>query len=193
MYSVPRFMFFFLFIFTIASTQSILSQQDDSFAQVYERTYKSGFSPRFVGEDVLVNENRKSSFLGVVYSLLLPGMGELYADRFDRGKYPFIMELALWAGALGINAYGNWVQDDARIFAQQHAGIDPAGKNDDFFVNIENYSDLSEFNNQRLIERRTDELYPDEAAWRWAWDSEANRKEYKDQRIHADEMHNAVT
>ncbi|MFA6234549.1 MAG: hypothetical protein WC824_10260, partial [Bacteroidota bacterium] len=52
---------------------------------------------------------------------------------------------------------------------------------------------LSEFNNQRLIERRTDELYPDEAAWRWAWDSEANRKEYKDQRIHADEMHNAVT
>lgn len=138
-------------------------------------------------------EGRKSGFLAAGYSLLFPGMGELYAGRFDRGKYPLAAEIALWIGALGINAYGNWVQNDARIFAQRHAGVDPSGKDDDFFVDIENYSDLHDFNNQRLIERRTDELYPDEATWRWTWDTEQNREEYKDLRIHADEMHNAVT
>jgi hypothetical protein len=146
-----------------------------------------------IAGDDIAPEGRKSAFLGVVSSLLLPGMGELYAGRFDRGKYPFITEIALWIGAFGIDMYGDWVRDDARIFAQRHAGIDPSGKDDDFFVNIENYTDLHDYNNQRLIERRLDDLYPDESAWRWAWDTEENRKEYKDQRIHSDEMYNAVT
>ena len=135
----------------------------------------------------------KSGFLGVLYSIAVPGMGELYAGRFDTGKYPFITEIALWLGALGMDMYGDWVRDDARVFARRHAGIDPAGKDESFWVNIENYRDIHDYNNQRLIERRTGDLYPDESSWQWAWDSEENRKEYKDQRIHADEMHNAVT
>ncbi|MFZ1728815.1 MAG: hypothetical protein WBQ23_02905 [Bacteroidota bacterium] len=193
MHSVSRFMFFFFLLLIAIQSRTLFCQQDPSFHQAYEQAYQTGFSAQPDDAVAVVNGDRKSSFLGVVYSLILPGMGELYGDRFDRGQYPFIAEIALWAGALGINAYGNWVQDDARIFAQQHAGIDPNGKPDAFFVNIENYSDLSDFNNQRLIERRTDELYPDEAAWQWSWDSESNRKEFKSQRIHADEMHNAVT
>lgn len=135
----------------------------------------------------------KSGFLAVLSSIAIPGMGELYAGRFDRGKYPFITEIALWIGALGVDMYGGWVRDDARIHAQRHAGIDPAGKDESFWVNIENYRDIHDYNNQRLIERRTDELYPDEATWQWAWDSEESRTDYKEQRIHADEMSNAVT
>ena len=147
------------------------------------------------GAEVMAEEaaGEKSAFLGVLYSLAVPGMGELYAGRFDRGKYPFITEIALWIGAFGINMYGNWVQDDARIYAQRHAGIDAAGKDENFFVNIENYRDLADYNNQRLIERRTEDLYPDEAAWQWNWDSEESRREYKDLRIQSDELHNAVT
>ncbi|MBE0643035.1 MAG: hypothetical protein IH600_03050 [Bacteroidetes bacterium] len=193
MYFVSRFMFISLLFFTIMTPRTMLGQQDPAFPQVYEQAYAGGFDRL---PDVAVDtdaDGKKSGFAGVAYSLLLPGMGELYADRFDRGKYPFVTEIALWIGALGINSYGNWVQDDARLFARQHAGVDPTGKSDDFFVNIENYSDIHDFNNQRLNERRTDELYPDEPAWQWAWDTDANRKEYKDQRIHADEMHNAVT
>ncbi len=193
MYSVLRFMFVFLFFSFIPFSEPLIAQQDPDFAQVYEQTYVEGFDRPSALAVETTADGRKSGFVGVAYSLLLPGMGEWYADRFDRGIYPFVTEIALWAGALGINAYGNWVQDDARLFARQHAGIDPTGKNDDFFVNIENYSDIHDFNEQRLNERRTDELYPDDPAWQWAWDSEANRQEYKDQRIHADEMHNAVT
>jgi hypothetical protein len=137
--------------------------------------------------------DRKSGFLGVLFSALLPGMGELYAGRFDRGKYPLIVEGALWVGLIGINAYGNWTETDARSFAAVHAGVNGAGKDDDYFVNIENYRDLYEYNNQRLAERRLNDVYPDSPEYYWEWDSEANRTSYKDQRIKADELHNGVT
>jgi len=178
----------------IDHASDLKSDPQASFSQVYERTYA-----RSSGSDLsipLVNETTmesKSGFLAVMYSLVLPGMGELYAGRFDRGKYPLITEAGLWLGLIGVNSYGNWVEDDARTYAIQHAGIDPAGKDDKFFVNIENYVDLADYNNQRLIERRLDEVYPDEETWRWSWDSEAHRLDYKDQRIFADELHNAVT
>lgn len=166
----------------------------ESFAQVYEQSYRAVrmndlAAPLIDG----AQRKSKSGFLAVMYSLVLPGMGELYAGRFDRGKYPLITEAGLWLGLIGVNSYGNWVEDDARTFAIQHAGIDPAGKDDKFFVNIENYVNLADYNNQRLIERRLDEIYPDEEAWRWSWDSKTNRLDYKDQRIFADELHNAVT
>ena len=175
-----------------------------SFSEVYEHSYRavsaSATDTRAADTEELsfplsgqMAQGSKSGFLAVMYSLVLPGMGELYAGRFDRGKYPLITEAGLWLGLIGVNSYGNWVEDDARTYAIQHAGIDPTGKEDKFFVNIENYSDLADYNNQRLIERRLDEVYPDQEVWRWSWDSEAHRLEYKDQRIFADELHNAVT
>jgi hypothetical protein len=36
-----------------------------------------------------------SGSLGVLYSLVLPGMGELYAGPQDRGMYPLITEAGL--------------------------------------------------------------------------------------------------
>jgi uncharacterized membrane protein len=166
------------------------------FATVYQNTYKKADVSRTVSlglTDERSTEEKKSGFVAVLYSLALPGMGELYAGRFDKGKYPLILEAGLWLGMFGVNSYGNWVQDDARLYAQQHAGIDPAGKDDDFYIDIENYADLYDYNNQMLVERRLEDLYPDESGWRWQWDSEENRLEYKDQRIFSDELYNGVT
>jgi len=149
--------------------------------------------PAAMGATFEGDGEEKSGFLGVLYSMVLPGMGEMYAGRMDRGMYPLITEAGLWLGLIGVNTYGSWVRDDARTFARQHAGVDPAGKADEFWVHIENYRDLYDYNNQRLIERRLDELYPDEASFQWQWDSETSRKYYKDRRILSDEMSNAVS
>ncbi|MDT8323817.1 MAG: hypothetical protein RRA94_06900, partial [Bacteroidota bacterium] len=196
-----------------ASVPAVTSGAADAsvpaFSATYERVYAGG-KPQALPAQALpaqalpaqalpallpgeVTEGRKSAFVAVLYSLALPGMGELYAGRFDRGKYPLILEAGLWLGLIGVNSYGNWVEDDARLFAVQHAGINAAGKEDDYFVDIENYSDLYDYNNQMLVERRLEDVYPDESAWRWDWDSEENRLDYKDQRIFADELHNGVT
>jgi len=167
---------------------------DASFRTAHQRMLEE--APESRPNDALVpgaEGERKSGSLAVLYSVILPGMGELYAGRFDRGMYPLVTEGALWLGLIGVNTYGTWVQDDARLFARQHAAFDPVGKSDEYYVHIENYKDIYDFNNQRLIERRLDEMYPDEAAWQWDWDSDENRAYYKDRRILSDKMHNAVS
>jgi hypothetical protein len=135
---------------------------------------------------------RKSGTLAVLASIVLPGMGELYAGRFDAGKYPLMVEGALWVGLVGVNSYGTWIQNDARTFAAQHAGVNGAGKDDQFYVNIENYSTLDEYNNAQLVQYNFNAVYPNTAEWQWSWDADANRSAYRQERIHSDEMHNAV-
>jgi hypothetical protein len=137
---------------------------------------------------------KKSPFIGVLYSFLLPGMGEVYADRTDRMYAPLISEAALWLGVAGFNAYGNSLRHDARLFAQTHAGVDQSGKADQYFVDIGNYSDIYQYNDYRLVERNLSALYDiNNPSFFWKWDSDGNRAEYKDQRIKSDKMYNAVS
>ena len=135
----------------------------------------------------------KSRFLGVVYSLLLPGMGELYAERFDAGLYPLVLEGALWLGFAGFNAYGGWLRSDSRSYAIQHAGANIDGKDDQFFVDIANYSSTHDYNQQKLIDRNLAALYSEDpgSPYLWNWSSDAERQKYKDQRTHSEEMYNA--
>ena len=50
---------------------------------------------------------KKSVGLGIIYSLLLPGMGELYADAYNTGKYFTIADGVLWGTLIGMSAYSN--------------------------------------------------------------------------------------
>ena len=138
---------------------------------------------------------KKSRFLGIVYSLLLPGMGELYADRFDRGRIPLIVEGFLWLGFTGLTLYSDNVADNAITFAQQHAGIDPDGKDDDFFNNVENHINVYAYNDTKLNFRELDALYPTGRGdgYYWQWDTDENRADYEDQRILADNLSNSVS
>jgi hypothetical protein len=193
--SVPAILAYTLLFSLVGFAQPTTSvDAGEDFATAYERLLAEAHNSEDPSQ-LFQQEagERKSGSLAVLYSIILPGMGELYADRFDRGKYPLIAEASLWLGLLGVNAYGDWVQQDARTFARQHGGFDGAGKTDEFYVRIENYQDLYDYNNQRLIERRLDDLYPDQPQWYWEWDSDENRRYYKDRRILSDKMHNAVS
>jgi hypothetical protein len=136
---------------------------------------------------------RKSGLLAVAASLVLPGAGEWYAGRFDRGQYPLIAEGILWLGFAGFRTYGAWIQNDARLFAGQRAGVSAAGKEDQYFGDIGNYNSLTDYNAQKLIDRNLGALYPEDASagYGWKWSSAAERQSYKDQRISSDEMVNA--
>ena len=136
---------------------------------------------------------RKSGFLAILSSALLPGMGELYAGRFDRGRYPLIADGVLWLALAGVNVTGNWIQTDARTFASQAAGVQTAGKDEQFFVDIGNYMSLADYNAAKRIERAVDRLYPEDpaAGYAWEWRSSGDRTAYRDQRIRADEFFNA--
>ncbi len=132
---------------------------------------------------------KKSTGLAAIYSLLLPGMGELYAGGFESGKYFLIAEGALWLTYASFEIYGNQIRDDARAFAQAHAGVNPAGKNDQFFVDIGNYLNTDEYNQQKLRDHDVTKLY-DDPTYQWAWDTDPSRSTFREQRIASDNMYN---
>jgi hypothetical protein len=136
---------------------------------------------------------RKSSLLAVLYSVLLPGMGELYAGRGDRMLYPLVAEGVLWLGFAGVNVYAVRVRDDARVFARQHAGAPSSGPDDSYYVALGNYNSIDEYNDAKLVARDLEAVYAGDlyAARYWKWDEVASRLEYKDQRILSDDMFNA--
>jgi len=135
------------------------------------------------------SESQKSVVLAVVASLILPGMGEMYAGSFESGKYNLIAEGALWLAYSGFRMHANWLQQDAQTFANQHASANFNNKDDQYSVNIGNFNTTDEYNQTKLRNRETDLVYTTDQ-YNWQWDSDANRTQFKDLRIRSGEVKN---
>ena len=133
---------------------------------------------------------KKNPLLAVCYSLLLPGMGELYAGRFDVGRYSLIGEGALWLTYASYVHYGNWLRGDARQFAVDHSGANPAGKDDNFYVNLATYNSVYDYNEHQLQSRNITELYDPAQGYYWNWDSDNDRNQFHELRISSDRVIN---
>lgn len=132
---------------------------------------------------------RKSVGLAVIYSLLLPGMGELYAGDYASGKYFTGADGVLWLGLGAVDLHARSMRDDARAYAALHADFNPSGKDDGFYINVGNFDDVYGYNEQVLRDRDAYKLYDPAAAY-WRWDATANRELYRDQRVASDAMFN---
>ena len=133
---------------------------------------------------------KKNVGLALIYSLLLPGMGELYVGDYSTGKYFTMGEAALWLTYTSFELYGTWLRDDARSFAAFHAGVNPDGKDDQFFVDIGNFLNTYEYNEKKLRDREPDKLYDVNSTYFWQWDSDPNRASYRGLRISHDRVFN---
>ena len=134
--------------------------------------------------------SKKAVGLAVLYSLLVPGMGELYAGGFGSGKYFLIAEGGLWITYAAFEIHGNDLRDGARSFAAARAGVSIAGKDDQFFVDLGNFLTMDEYNDKRLRDREPAKLYSTVAGQYWRWDSEDSRLTYREQRISSEDMYN---
>ena len=127
-----------------------------------------------------LDSEKKSVGLGIVYSLLLPGMGELYADAYNVGKYFTIADGLLWGTFIGMNAYSNWQEDSYKSYAASEAGvINDASKDEDFYANIGDYTSVYTYNEQKALERNFDEMYDEQTNF-WKWNSTDERRTYRD-------------
>ena len=150
------------------------------FFQDFSQGFKQDLStPALAGQ-------RKSTGLAVVYSFLLPGMGELYAGDFSSGKYFLIGEGALWITFGIFDGRGNALQRDARTLAVARAGVNANGKNDQFYVDIGNFNSVEEYNEKKLQDREPQKLYDAAAGYGWRWTSDADRATYRNQRVASD-------
>ncbi|MGA7159578.1 MAG: hypothetical protein WBZ48_01160 [Bacteroidota bacterium] len=144
----------------------------------------------YAAQDNLAIPKKKSQATAVLYSLLLPGMGEWYADDFGSGRYSLIAEATLWLTYASFQQYGTWYQNDARQFAVAHASASSNGKNDQFFVNMANFDNVYEYNDQKLRERDAADLYDPASGYFWSWDSDADREHFRALRVSGDRIFN---
>lgn len=123
-------------------------------------------------------EENKSGALAFLYSFLLPGMGELYANRYDVGAYFIAVEGMLWLSLGGLNYYGNWQRDNYKEYASVHAGVDIKGKSETYFATISSYLSISDYNNEKYLNREFHKVL-DLKTFYWDWLSNDFRKTYR--------------
>jgi hypothetical protein len=141
-------------------------------------------------QNPVLTPDKKSPATAVFYSLLLPGLGEWYVDRFDLGKYSLMSEAGLWLSYYSLQRYGTWIRDDARQYAIVHANAQVAGKNDQYFVDLGNFNDTYEYNEKKLIDRTPERLYDVDQGYYWQWDTDENRKTYRSLRVSSEKVFN---
>jgi hypothetical protein len=132
---------------------------------------------------------RKSVPIAIALSLVLPGMGELYAGNFQSGKYLLAADAGLWLTYGGFQLYGDWLRRDARSFATQRAGASFENKDEQFEVNIGNFLSVEDYNEAKLRNRQFDLLYDPKSTYAWRWSSDADRLRFREQRIRSDESY----
>jgi hypothetical protein len=113
---------------------------------------------------------KKNVGLAIIYSLILPGMGELYAGNYTTGKYFTIAEGALWGTFIGMNVYSKWKKNAYHSFAASNGGVNVAGKTDDYYATIGSYLDINEYNDDMARNGEFDKMYNTEQYY-WKWSS----------------------
>jgi len=181
-------------IFLILVLTPFLSSQDTKSLIELEteiRSVSPGNQINFAEFPPVQKLERKKTGLAILYSVLLPGMGELYAESYSSGKYFTIAEGALWGVFIGMNSYANWQKDRYKSFAASRAGIDINGKDDEYYGTISNYVSIEEYNNEKAIERSFDEMY-NPSQYFWDWGNQANREQYRSMWLSSEQTFNDV-
>ncbi len=125
------------------------------------------------------DDKKKNPALAILYSLLLPGMGELYAGDYSSGKYFTIADGVLWGTFAGFEIYGKWKENDYKSFAESKAGVNLNGKEAEYFANIGIYQSIDDYNAAMELNRDFDKTYKT-ATYYWKWNNNDQRKEYRD-------------
>ena len=131
-------------------------------------------------ENLIYDEQleKKSAGLAILYSLLLPGMGELYADAYDSGKYFTIAEGVLVATFIGMNVYANNQEDNYKAYATSNANVNTNGKDETYFATISEFDNIFQYNDEKALERNFNQMYNTESNF-WKWASTQDRQTYR--------------
>lgn len=134
---------------------------------------------------------RKNAGLAILYSILLPGMGELYAGDYSTGMYFTIADGLLWGTLAGFNIYGDWKMDNYKSLAKTYAGITTQGKDSKFYTDLGIYMSVDEYNQIQELDRNFENVY-DKSTHYWSWMSNDKRKEYRNLWTSSEQSYNNV-
>jgi len=184
----------YILILLISLPAQIFSQNEEqSFYSFKQQAISEMSQIKEADNQIAVDEimQKKSTGLAIVYSLLLPGMGELYAGAYDSGVYFTIADGVLWGTYIGMNVYGNWQKDRYTTYAQTNAGITTENKDGDYYATISEYMNIDQYNDQKAFERNFNEMYNTDQYF-WKWNTSEERKTYRDMWISSEQTLNDV-
>jgi hypothetical protein len=137
------------------------------------------------------DNSKKSVGLGILYSLLLPGMGELYSGSYGSGKYFTIADGVLWGTFIGMSVYGSWQEENYKSYAETHAGVNNENKDEAYYATISEYNDIESYNDEKALERNFGEMYKNESYF-WKWNSNEERRTYRDMWTSSEQVNNDI-
>lgn len=120
-----------------------------------------------------------SKVKALVLSLILPGAGHYYIGEKGRAEVFAGAEVVAWTGFFAFRTYGNWKKDDYIRYAEDHAGIDPADKDDEFYKNLTFYENREDYNKAGRIINPGAPYYPTTPAYYWQWDNTGSQATYR--------------
>jgi len=185
-----------LFFLIAILSSAILFAQTDDYKSILElknsiKLSDKNFQDELVNLSYDYNSEKKSVGLGIVYSLLLPGMGELYADAYDIGKYFTIADGILWGTFIGMEVYSNWQENNYQTYAASNADVDNSNKDADYYSTIGNYTSVFSYNEEKALERNYDDMLNPEVYF-WKWDSTNERQTYRDMWTSSEQTSNDI-
>ncbi|MEO8399535.1 MAG: hypothetical protein ABI550_06945 [Ignavibacteriaceae bacterium] len=181
-----------IFLFLVASSSFLFSQNIQTKNSLeLKNEIKDSFktNPNNLPLNSLIETEKKSTGLAILYSLLLPGMGELYADAYSSGKYFTIAEASLWGVYIGIRTYGTWQKQRYKSFAESRGGVSLAGKDEDYFAVIGEYVDIEKYNTDQALNRDFKKIYNNKSFY-WNWETNDQRKNYRSMWVSSEQSFN---
>jgi len=107
----------------------------------------------------LFTQKKKSIPKAMMYSIMVPGWGDLYAGNKGTGKVLLGAEIAIWLGYFGLQYYGNIQRNDYIQYAHQNASSNLSRTDEDYYDAMEVYRTSDDYNTYIREEARN--LYPD--------------------------------
>lgn len=179
---------FFLFLLTAALAGKLqASAPTDSLKQASQSALIASVSGMAFADSEAAPVAEKKVSMGGAFlrSALIPGWGQKAVGARTSARNFFVAEAVLWAGVIAFNVHGNWLEDDYRTLAAEHAAADVNGKSAQYFVDMGNFATIDDYNQARLQNRDAQSLY-DPATHFWRWDTPANQARFRQLRVDSD-------
>ncbi len=122
----------------------------------------------------------------MVKSAILPGWGEEALQKSKRARIFRLTEVSLVSACITAYTFSGHQANQYKSFAVEYAGVDSRGKNHEYWVDLGNYTDMANYNDEHLRFRDMKNLYPENEGWDWSWDSKENKKSFEKMRIRSD-------
>lgn len=121
----------------------------------------------------------------VFKSAIIPGWGQLELENDKKHKMFMLIEFSSLTACFASYGFSKHLQNKYKSFAARYANVESSGKNRKFWVDIGNYMNTSDHDEEHLRWRENEKLY-NEALW--SWDSELNMKKFEKIRIKSDQL-----